>query len=119
MIHPLLNMTIKGFLWYQGEENVNKNAGNIRTNEGYSCLIHNFIGDLRKLWSRVPGTTNSNFPFGFVQLAGYCPGPNHLCNYDIGVGDLRFAQTAEQGIVPNKYLPNTFMAMSYIFYYIK
>lgn len=112
MIHPFLNMTIKGMIWYQGEENVKFNSGNIRRNDGYGCLFTHFIEEYRRLWSIIPGTTSSNFPFGFVQLSGYCPGPNHLCNNDIGVGTLRFVQTAEQGVVPNKYLPNTFMAMS-------
>jgi sialate O-acetylesterase len=58
MISPLLPMTIKGAIWYQGEHN----AG--RAYE-YRKLFPNMISDWRKHWNQ------GDFPFLFVQLANF------------------------------------------------
>ena len=58
MINPLLPMTIKGAIWYQGEHN----AG--RAYE-YRKLFPNMIADWRKHFNQ------GNFPFLFVQLANF------------------------------------------------
>jgi sialate O-acetylesterase len=57
-IAPLLNFTIKGFLWYQGESN-RKNA------DLYASLMPAFVSDLRNKWNI------GNFPFYFVQIAPF------------------------------------------------
>ena len=57
-IAPLINFTIKGFLWYQGESN-RKNA-NL-----YSQLMPAFVKDLRTKWNI------GEFPFYFVQIAPF------------------------------------------------
>ncbi len=58
MISPILSMTIKGAIWYQGEHN----AG--RAYE-YRKLFPNMISDWRKHWNQ------GDFPFLFVQLANF------------------------------------------------
>ncbi len=58
MIHPLLNYTIKGAIWYQGESNV-KDA------RLYPTLMNTLIGSWRKNWGI------GEFPFYFVQIAPF------------------------------------------------
>lgn len=58
MIAPVINYTIKGFLWYQGESNVS------RARE-YAGLQTAEINDWRKKWSI------GDLPFLFVQLPNY------------------------------------------------
>jgi sialate O-acetylesterase len=57
-IAPLVNYTIKGFLWYQGESN-RKNA------DTYVSLMPAFVSDLRNKWNI------GEFPFYFVQIAPF------------------------------------------------
>ena len=58
MIAPVIDYTIKGFLWYQGESNIT------RAKE-YTALQLAQINDWRKKWH------NENLPFFFVQLPNY------------------------------------------------
>ncbi|ELU03144.1 hypothetical protein CAPTEDRAFT_112206, partial [Capitella teleta] len=100
MIHPFLNMTIYGALWYQGEANANLNR------DLYNCTFPAMIDDWRTKWNE--GTfalTDPTFPFGFVQL-----GPNTNTSYVPGFSDIRWHQTADIGTVPNNRLKNVFMA---------
>lgn len=57
MVAPLIPFTIKGMLWYQGENNAQ--AATL-----YQRLLPAFIQGLRKDWK-------ADFPFYFVQLAPY------------------------------------------------
>ena len=57
MIHPLIPYTIKGSLWYQGEDNVPKA-------KQYETLFPAMINDWRERWG-------SDFPFYFVQIAPF------------------------------------------------
>jgi sialate O-acetylesterase len=57
MIHPLIPYTVKGVIWYQGEENVSRA-------EQYKQLFPTMIQDWRKQWQ-------DNFPFYFVQIAPF------------------------------------------------
>jgi len=58
MIHPILNYTIRGIIWYQGEAN--------RTRaDQYSKLFTAMIGSWRELWNQ------GEFPFYYVQIAPY------------------------------------------------
>jgi len=66
MIHPFLNMTIFGAIWYQGESNAAKP-------DTYNCTFPAMIDDWRAKW--YEGThknTDKMFPFGFVQVSGTC-----------------------------------------------
>lgn len=57
MLYPLHNLPIRGVLWYQGCANVGR-AGQ------YEPLFQSLIKDWRGLWG-------NEFPFYFVQLAGW------------------------------------------------
>lgn len=58
MISPLLSVSIKGVLWYQGEANTGKPAE-------YEALFPALIRDWRARWGQ------GDFPFLYVQLANY------------------------------------------------
>ncbi len=58
MIAPLLPFAIKGAIWYQGENNANGA-------KEYATLFPRMITDWREKWNQ------GDFPFLFVQLAGY------------------------------------------------
>jgi sialate O-acetylesterase len=60
MIAPLLPMTIKGVIWYQGESNADKYAE-------YRTLFPALINNWRKRWQQ------KNLPFLFAQLSSYNP----------------------------------------------
>ena len=63
MIHPFLNMTIYGTIWYQGESN----AGHPDT---YNCTFPAMIDDWRAKWFEATNKgTDETFPFGFVQVS--------------------------------------------------
>jgi len=59
MIIPILNTTIKGAVWYQGESN----SGAAKY---YSCAFPAMISDWRQKWG---GGTSKTFGFYYVQLA--------------------------------------------------
>ena len=130
MVTPLLNSTIYGVVWYQGEQNAGRPGGH----SGYNCSFPAMISDWRSKWhAATGGLSDAVFPFGFVQLNGNGNGPSFTgdatddpvperpcrsCN-DAG-GDysnrwgfagLRWAQTAGYGYVPNPKMPRTFMAV--------
>lgn len=57
MIHPIVNYSLAGALWYQGESNVGQAAT-------YTSLLTALINAWRRRWQQ-------NFPFYFVQIAPY------------------------------------------------
>jgi len=66
MLHPLLNQTIKGVTWYQGENDARHAGGRY---DGYNCTFPQMIRDLRAKWHAASGgATAADFPFGYVQL---------------------------------------------------
>ena len=58
MAAPVINYTIKGFLWYQGEANSGRAAE-------YAKLLPALINDWRNKWK------SPDLPFLYVQLPGY------------------------------------------------
>lgn len=104
---PYLSMTVKGFLWYQGENDMHNVKGNSIEHVGYGCMMPALVSLWREKWSQVPGTTDPNAPFGLVVLPGSGGegGPN--------MGAMRWAQTANYGVLPNEAMPNTFLAQAY------
>jgi len=89
-IAPLINFTIKGFLWYQGESN-RKNA------DLYAKLMPAFVSDLRARWDI------GEFPFYFVQIAPF--------NYEGAEGTsaarLREVQLQNMDDIPNSGMVTT------------
>jgi sialate O-acetylesterase len=104
---PFVDMTVKGWVWYQGENNMGGTKGNSAANVGYGCEMRELIQGWRRVWSETPGTTPDNAPFGVVTLAssGSEGGPN--------MGAMRQAQTANYGVLPVPSLPSTFLAQAY------
>lgn len=58
MIAPLINLSIKGVIWYQGETNTDRPLE-------YKTLFPCLIKDWRTVWK------SGDFPFLFVQLSSY------------------------------------------------
>jgi sialate O-acetylesterase len=91
MIHPIVQLPIKGALWYQGESNGNEGE----TYYDKKCAL---IGGWRKQWGL------GDFPFYFVQLANY-QAPTQDPAGGNGWAKLREAETKSLTI------PNTGMAV--------
>lgn len=60
MIHPLINYTACGFIWYQGESNIH--TGNLHL---YAQYMEQMVSLWRELWG------NPNMPFYYVQIAPF------------------------------------------------
>lgn len=92
MINPLIQYTIKGAIWYQGEANANRAYQ-------YRTVFPLMINDWRSKWME------GNFPFYFVQLTTY---DAHRENTTKGSkwAELRDAQAKALS------LPNTGMAVT-------
>jgi len=107
MIYPLLNTTIHGVIWYQGERNT------IYRTDVYNCTFPAMIKGWREEWFKATsGQTSRSFPFGFVQLASL--GKNIIIsNIEPLFPLIRWKQTAEYGYVPNEKQRNVFMAVAY------
>ena len=87
MIAPVVNYTIYGAIWYQGENNVfqcqpnlppgDPNAcGSAEAGTGYGCFMAQMVAAWRQEWSSSPlSGTSPTFPFGIVSLGalGYHP----------------------------------------------
>jgi len=69
IISPMVNMTISGWLWYQGESNTVGEPGIGRERIGFGCQVVQLINKFRDIWSVVPGTTDELAYFGTVTLA--------------------------------------------------
>lgn len=105
-VMPFVDMTVKGWTWYQGENNMMDTKGNAADNVGYSCKQRELLKGWRAIWSETKGTTDPMAPFGLVTLAssGTEGGPN--------MGAMRLAQTAGYGVLPNEAMENTFLAQA-------
>lgn len=91
MIAPLLPLTIRGVIWYQGEANADRYVE-------YRKLFPAMITNWRKRWQQ------GNFPFLFVQLSSFNPNEN-----EPEVSDWAFLREAQ---AMTRYLPNTGMAVT-------
>ncbi|WP_418409535.1 sialate O-acetylesterase [Alistipes sp.] len=81
MLHPLAGYTIRGFLWYQGESNVNQYAD-------YAVRLANMVSLWRGLWGQ------GDIPFYYVEIAPFSYN-NNCAAY------LREAQWKASEIIPN------------------
>jgi len=78
MVNPLTSYRIRGVIWYQGETNVGRAAQ-------YRALFPALIRDWRRRWG-------DDFPFLFVQLAGF--GPELAESADCPWAELRESQAS-------------------------
>jgi len=69
MLYPMVNYTLKGWVWYQGESNSN------RANE-YKSALSTLFGEWRKLWGQ------GELPFLFVQLPDFLEPKNEPSDGD-------------------------------------
>ena len=104
---PYSQMTLKGWVWYQGENNMYAPFGNSEQRSGYSCLMQALVKEWRELWSKTEGTTPKDAWFGLVTLAS---SGNEGGN---DIGSMRIAQTGSYGILPNDAMPHTFLAQAF------
>lgn len=91
IIHPLINLSIKGICWYQGESNRHERAS-------YTRLMYALINSWRKEFAQ------ENLPFYYVQVAPYF--------YDIEdpkLADYAFFREAQENV---KALNNTEMVVT-------
>ncbi|MCF6269794.1 MAG: sialate O-acetylesterase [Melioribacteraceae bacterium] len=75
MIAPIISYTIKGVLWYQGENNVSrwdKLENQTNRPKEYRKLFPLLISDWRTKWNL------GNFPFYYVQIAAYDYGSENI-----------------------------------------
>lgn len=86
MIAPLVPLTIKGAIWYQGESNADRA-------KQYERLLPAMIKDWRKVWGQ------GDFPFFIVQLANFMAPPKDTS--DAGWAPLREAQALTAKKVKN------------------
>ena len=116
MIMPVSNVTIKGWLWYQGEQN-GGNPGSYLNKTGYACLLPALDNAWRHAF-REGSATDPEFPIGVVSLHGWCGEEEANCVLDPNkrtdnTAKIRWAQTADWGFLPNPRLPHGFVAMAY------
>ena len=110
MIKPLLNMTIYGAIWYQGESNQGDPITTV-DHQGlplarYGCRFPAMVADWRAKWSEgTMGATDPLFPFGYVQLAAWI-------NANNAPAGIRWAQSGGFPSVPNAKMPNVFNAIA-------
>lgn len=107
---PFVDMTVKGWAWYQGENNMGGTKGSAIHNVGYSCAQRALVAGWRKVWSETPGTTEPMAPFGIVTLA------SSGSEGGADIGAMRLAQTAGYGVLPGPEgsgMENTFFAQAF------
>lgn len=110
-VEPLTGVRIKGWLWSQGEHNLQTNmvSGNSAGGYGYGCMLPALVRIWRRAWSAAgPNGTEPLAPFGVVTLH---PRAGWFGARDFG--GFRWAQTANYGSLPNAAMPNTFLAQAY------
>ena len=92
---------------------------------GYHCLLPVLVQNWRQTFA-ASGSTPSDFPVGIVSLHAWCgeeeancvsgkPGStnNSRLIRTNHVSEIRWAETADAGRLPNPRMPNTFTAMAY------
>eukprot|EP00039_Didymoeca_costata_P008455 m.112529 g.112529 ORF g.112529 m.112529 type:complete len:672 (-) comp14091_c0_seq2:383-2398(-) len=105
-IVPYSYMSVKGFIWYQGENDMHEMKGNILNSEGYACMMPKLLSSWRKLFSEN-GDNSPDAPFGVVTLA---PGGGEG---GANIATMRWAQTANFGVIPNPAMQNAYVVQAF------
>ncbi|GAB5359373.1 hypothetical protein AAMO2058_000538400 [Amorphochlora amoebiformis] len=103
MVAPFANYSVRGMIWYQGENNVYGDPGNSIQHQGYGCELPAMIRNWRNIWR-----SEKQPLFGVAALAG---GGSE--GYGYHMGEFRWAETANFGHWNNPQMPNTFGAQVY------
>lgn len=85
MLHPLIGYTMRGVIWYQGEDNVPRYAT-------YADMLSTMIQGWRKEWQQ------GDFPFYYCQIAPY---DYSLINWDVNSALLREQQAKVETMTAN------------------
>ena len=85
MLHPLIGITMRGVIWYQGEDNVPRY-------KTYADMLSTMIKGWRDKWGE------GDFPFYYCQIAPY---DYSLINWDCNSAYLREQQSKVETMVPN------------------
>ena len=85
MLRPLIGFTMRGVIWYQGEDNVNRASS-------YSALMEKMISGWRNEWNE------GSFPFYYCQIAPY---DYSLINWHYNSAYLREQQSIVENNVEN------------------
>lgn len=120
MIHPLVRMSIKGVLWYQGKVIIRKHGGKGKfvfsgesngewNRDKYQCTFPAMISEWRRIWSQMTPTAKE-FPFGFVQISTW-EANDKSPNFPM----IRWHQTGNFGYVPNDVMKVNFLDTSHDF----
>lgn len=88
MLHPLVNYTIKGFIFYQG-------CSNVGQDKEYAQRLSNMVHLWRSLWKQ------GDIPFYFTEIASYTYGGEDSAPL------LREAQYKAQSLIPNSAMIST------------
>lgn len=90
MLRPLVGITMKGVIWYQGEDNVNRASS-------YAQLLQQLVAGWRKDWQQ------GDFPFYYCQIAPY--------DYSLIQWHYNSAYLREQQLLAEQRIPNSRMAV--------
>ena len=85
MLHPLVGYSMRGVIWYQGEDNVPRYAT-------YANMLSTMIQGWRKVWQQ------GDFPFYYCQIAPY---DYSLINWDVNSALLREQQAKVETMTSN------------------
>ena len=90
MLHPLVGYTMRGVIWYQGEDNVPRHPT-------YAAMLGTMVRGWRSVWQQ------GDFPFYYCQIAPY--------DYSLIDWDVNSALLREQQALVERQVPNTGMAV--------
>ena len=86
MIAPIRNFTAKGFLWYQGESNLDDT-------DHYDTMMERMVRQWREDW----GDSDNSMPFYYAQIAPFMYGGSREIAYPLFVE----AQVRALSVIPN------------------